>query len=174
LIAVNFIYALILVQAALMLHLERNDTSLPPDENEERRRIFYCAYYLDRQIRSELTRWLRELPVDLRCQDLSDADSSRTQLSNFSLFAGQDGPVQLCLTAATTIAEISRKMQNYNQKAFLFESIAKKALNNSLYELTFAAKHSNFTFSMDDCMDDSTDEFTDEYTDEYIDDYMDE
>ncbi|CAG8470414.1 24249_t:CDS:2, partial [Racocetra persica] len=140
------------VQMAHILHLERNDTSLPPDENEERRRIFYCVYcherwssfrfgkpividdininvplpalssfetstkqffiawiklsriigliwkfgyssqslasreswlfhandqkFMLRQIRSELTRWLRELPVELRCQDLSDADSS--------------------------------------------------------------------------------------------------
>ncbi|CAG8528895.1 24306_t:CDS:2, partial [Gigaspora rosea] len=43
-----------------------------------------------KQIRLELTRWLRELPNELRCQNLSNADSSRAQPSdfNFSVFAG--------------------------------------------------------------------------------------
>ncbi|CAG8718455.1 2427_t:CDS:2, partial [Cetraspora pellucida] len=182
------------VQMAHILRLERNDPTLPPDENEERRRIFYLVYCSERwssfifgrpvviddininvplpalssfgtstrqfflawiklsrilgqiwnfgyssqslasreswlfhandqkitlrQIRLELTKWLRELPEELRCQYLSNADSSRTNLSDFSIFAGQDGPVQMCLTAVTTIAQISRKIQNYDQKAF--------------------------------------------------------
>ncbi|RIB22431.1 fungal-specific transcription factor domain-containing protein [Gigaspora rosea] len=154
------------VQMAHILHLERNDDTLSSDEKEERRRIFYCIYCVERwisficekpiiiddinidvplptltsfdtltkkffiawiklsrilgqiwnfgyssqalashtswffhatdqknmlkQIRLELTRWLRELPNELRCQNLSNADSSRAQPSdfNFSVFAG--------------------------------------------------------------------------------------
>lgn len=152
------------VQMAHILHLERNDETLSSDEKEERRRIFYCIYCVERwisficekpiiiddininvplptltsfdtltkkffiawiklsrilgqiwnfgyssqslashtswyfhatdqknmlkQIRSELTKWLRELPDELRCQYLSNADSSRAQPSNFSVFAG--------------------------------------------------------------------------------------
>ncbi|CAG8770435.1 18097_t:CDS:2, partial [Dentiscutata erythropus] len=40
-----------------------------------------------KQIRLELTRWLRELPDELRCQYLPNADSSRAKPSNFSAFA---------------------------------------------------------------------------------------
>ncbi|CAG8614381.1 11288_t:CDS:2, partial [Scutellospora calospora] len=78
-------------QMAHSLHLERNDTSLSDDENEERRRIFYCVYCSEsmlKQIRSELTKWLRELSDDLRFQSLSNADSSSNNLSNFSVFTG--------------------------------------------------------------------------------------
>ncbi|CAG8468191.1 9962_t:CDS:2 [Dentiscutata heterogama] len=214
------------VQMAHILHLERNDDNLSSDDKEERRRIFYCVYCVERwisfifgkpiiiddininvplptltsfgtltkkffiawiklsrilgqiwnfgyssqslasreswffyatdqknllkQIRLELTRWLRELPDELRCQYLPNADSSRAKPSNFSAFAGYinilfhtcllllyqpyltrtsgpaievqkqgpDGPVQMCLTAITTITEIVRTTLNYDHKSF--------------------------------------------------------
>ncbi|CAG8508336.1 19878_t:CDS:2 [Racocetra fulgida] len=125
------------VQMAHALHLERDDTSLPLEEDEERRRLSrilgqiwkfgyssqpkaFRANWLDhatdqksvlRHIRSALAKWLKELPDELQYQYLPNNDQqNHIQLTTFSTFAG-----------------------------------ARRSINDSIEELRLAAENSKFT-----------------------------
>ncbi|CAG8521178.1 938_t:CDS:2, partial [Scutellospora calospora] len=106
------------VQMAHALHLERDDTSLPLEEDEERRRLSrilgqiwkfgysfqpkaFRANWIEhatdqksmlRQIRSALAKWLKELPDELQYQYLPTEQQSQIQLATFSTFTAYHDP----------------------------------------------------------------------------------
>ncbi|CAG8469519.1 10674_t:CDS:2 [Cetraspora pellucida] len=123
-----------------------------------------------RQIRSALAKWLKELPDELQYQYLPNTDPrSLLQLATFSIFSGPSGPIKTCLTAATTLTDIAKTTRKYDRESFCnfqyliygllqstmveldiiyetqeYEQSAKRALDDTIEELRFAAENSKF------------------------------